>query len=74
MDKLYYTDFAPNGFVDGNVDFYEINDNIYDLVLNEKKGETFADQQAQGRRPRFSIKSKIINANNLKPVKSISLL
>ena len=74
-DLLYYADFAPNGYVDGNVYFYEIDsDDIYGLVLNQKKNETFADQQAQGRRPRFSIQSKIIKEKNLKPVKKISLI
>lgn len=74
-DLLYYVDFAPNGHVDGNVWFYKIDsDNIYDLILNQKKNETFADQQAQGRRPRFSIKSRIIKENKLSPVKKINLL
>lgn len=74
-DLLYYADFAPNGSVDGNVWFYEIDsDEIYKLVLNQDKNETFYDQQQQGRRPRFSLKSKIINKNELKPVKKISLL
>lgn len=74
-DLLYYVDFAPNGFVDGNVHFYEIDsDDIYGLILNQQKNETFADQQAQGRRPRFSIKSKIIRSKGLKPVKTINLL
>lgn len=74
-DLLYFVDFAPNGFVDGNVYFYKIDDtDIYSLVLNQKKNETFADQQSQGRRPRFSIKSRIIRENNLRPVKRITLL
>ena len=43
------------------------------VVLNEKKQETFADQQAQGRRPRLSIKGKIINQNHLEPVLKINI-
>ena len=74
-DRLIYADFAPNGYVDGNVWFYEIESNdVYRMVLNEKKGETFADQQRQGRRPRFSIKGKIINEKNLRPIKKINLM
>lgn len=74
-DKLYFVDFAPNGYIDGNVWFYEIeSDSIYDLVLNESKHETFKQQQLQGRRPRFSIKNRIIKENNLKPIKKINLL
>lgn len=73
-DEIYYVDFAPNGFVDGNVDFYKIDIDFSDLILNAKKGETFRDQQLQGRRPRFSIKRQIIKANNIKPILSINLL
>lgn len=73
-DLLYFADFAPNGFVDGEVRFYKIYDNcVYDLVLNSKKGETFKDQQGQGRRPRFSIKNQIIIPNSLKPERIINL-
>lgn len=73
-DELYFMDFAPNGSVDGKIDFYKIDVNIKNIILNTSKGETFADQQAQGRRPRFSIKREIISKYNLKPVKSINLL
>ena len=74
-DLLYFADFAPNGTVDGIIKFYKIESNfVYSLVLNKKKGETFSDQQNQGRRPRFSIKSKIINPRHLQPEKTFNLL
>ena len=73
-DELYYVDFAPNGYVDGKVVFYKIDVDFSDLVLNAKKGETFRDQQLQGRRPRFSIKSQLIRAYNIAPCLSIDLL
>ena len=74
-DRLIYADFAPTGKVDGKIWFYEIDsDDVYRMVLNESKGETFADQQSQGRRPRFSIKGKIINAKGLQPIKKIDLM
>ena len=50
---------------------------IYDgkgIILSASKGETFADQQAQGRRPRFSIKKEIIEKNGYKPDKTVSLV
>ena len=72
-DELYYVDFAPNGKVDGKVVFYKIDVDFSNLVLNEKKGETFRDQQLQGRRPRFSIKRQLIEAYAIKPVLSIDL-
>lgn len=74
-DVLYFADFAPNGKVDGEVKFYKIDDNdVYNLVLNAKKGETFKDQQLQGRRPRFSIQSAIIRATHLSPIKTINII
>ncbi len=72
-DELWFVDFAPNGQVDGNVWFYKIDSDIRSLVLNESKGETFEDQQGQGRRPRFSIKSRIIQSQGLQPVLKINL-
>lgn len=74
-DRLIFADFAPNGSIDGNVWFYEIDsDLVYNMVLNKSKGETFRDQQLQGRRPRMSIKGSIIKPYNLKPIKKVNLL
>ena len=74
-DRLIFADFAPTGKVDGKIWFYEIDsEDVYGMVLNERKGETFADLQAQGRRPRFSIKNKIIKEKGLSPIKKIDLM
>ena len=74
-DKLIFVDLAPFGEVDGNIWFYEIDSsNIYNIVLNYKKNETFREQQLQGRRPRFSIKDKIISPLRLVPIKKINLM
>lgn len=73
-DEIYYVDFAPNGSVDGVVKFYKIDVDFTDLVLNAKKNETFRDQQLQGRRPRFSMKSQLIKAYNIEPCLTINLL
>jgi Bsp6I restriction endonuclease len=73
-DEIYYADFAPNGSVDGNVYFYKLEEDFSNIVLNQKKNETFKMQQEQGRRPRFSIKSRLINANSLEPILKINLL
>ncbi|MBK3333411.1 Bsp6I family restriction endonuclease [Persephonella atlantica] len=56
-DKLYFLDFSR---LDGSFDVYEIpTDLILNRVLNSQRGETFRDQQLQGRRPRLSIKRLI---------------
>lgn len=74
-DVLYFADFASNGCVDGIVKFYKIeDDDVYNLVLNAKKNETFKIQQTQGRRPRFSMQSAIIRPKALVPVKTINLI
>lgn len=54
---------------------------FYDLELNSEqikeipvsKSQTFGEQQAQGRRPRFSIIDKIIEPNNIKPAAELNL-
>lgn len=73
-DKLFFLDFCPNGEVDGQVDIYEIKDDVKHIVMNKGKGETFEDQQNQGRRPRFSIKDEIIRKNGYKPDKTVYLV
>lgn len=74
-DVLYFMDFVPNGTLDGSIHIYKIDDkDIYDLVLNKEKQETFVMQQKQGRRPRLSIKKSIIESNGLKPDKEINLI
>ncbi|MBC7318435.1 Bsp6I family type II restriction endonuclease [Candidatus Bipolaricaulota bacterium] len=68
-DQLYFVDFYRDGKWDGKFDIYLIdNDDIYNQKVNEN--QTFKDQQKQGRRPRFSIKKKIINKKKLKPLKT----
>lgn len=70
-DRLIFMDFCPNGKIDGQIDFYEIEDDIYGMILNKTKNQSFAEQQAQGRRPRFSIKDEIIRKKGYKPKKTI---
>lgn len=73
-DDLYFLDFAPNGVIDGQVDIYEIKQDLSNIILNNGKKETFKMQQREGRRPRLSIKNSIIKPNSLKPIKTIHLL
>ena len=73
-DLLYFADFAPNGYPDGIVNFYKIDgDDVYDLVINASKGETFRDKQEQGKRPRFSVQNSIIKPKGLAPERVIDL-
>ena len=68
-DELYFLDFSKG---DGSFKAYLIMpDDIYSRNMN--KGQTFAEQQAQGRRPRFSIIDSIIVPEKRKPVKVCKL-
>lgn len=74
-DLLYFMDFIPNGTIDGIVNVYQIDTTeLFNIVLNAKKGETFKDQQLQGRRPRLSIQNQMIKSKDLKPIKVIDIL
>jgi hypothetical protein len=67
-NDLYFLDFYNGGSIDGSFDVYLIpNEKVFNARLNS--GQTFRDQQAQKRRPRFGIKKEIIEPLSLKPVK-----
>jgi len=66
-DEIYFMDFYKDGLWDGKFDIYLItNQDIYTAKVN--KDQTYRDQQAEGRRPRFSIYEKIIKVKGLAPV------
>jgi hypothetical protein len=66
-DDLFFLDFYNNNNVDGHFDVYKVpNDLIYDHRVNAT--QTLAEQQAQGRRPRFSLKRDLIARRGLTPV------
>ncbi len=68
-DVLYYLDFCRNGAWDGKFDIYEISNNaVYSTMVN--KTQTLAQMQAQGKRPRFSIFTKIIVPQGLTPTRT----
>ena len=68
-DDLYFIHFLPNGVLDGSYSVYKIdNDAIYNHKVN--KNTTFRQQQAKGRRPRFSLLKHIIIPNGVLPFKS----
>ncbi len=68
-DELYFMDFFNDGNYDGTFKVYLIPNNlIYETVVNNKNNETFIDQQQQKRRPRFSIRKKIIKLYDIEPI------
>lgn len=71
-DVLYFLDFYREGKFDGTYDVYKIpNDLIYNHQIS--RTQTFREQQRQGRRPRFSIKEKIIRKNGISPEKTCKI-
>src|SRR3989338_7467797 len=63
-DELFFLDFSKG---DGSFKAYKIEpDWIYKHQVNKK--QTFEQQQAENRRPRFSITDSIIKARKLKPL------
>ena len=68
-DKLYFLDFSK---LDGSFMVYEINpDDIYNFKVN--KNQTFAQQQEEGKRPRFGIVKGLIQPNKIQPIKVCKL-
>ena len=66
-DDLYFLDFYNGGKLDGTFNVYKIpSEFIYNMNVN--KNQTFKQQQAQDRRPRFSIVAGIIKPKKLKPI------
>lgn len=66
-DDLYFLDFYNKGKLDGTFNVYKIpTELIYTTKVN--KLQTFTQQQAQGRRPRFSITDKIIKIKGIIPI------
>lgn len=68
-DELYFVDFYRKGLWDGKFDIYKIETaDIYTNSVNS--GQSFTDQQAEKRRPRFSIYKDIIIPKKIKPIKT----
>lgn len=67
-DELYFLDFYCEGKWDGTFYIYLIpNEAIYEQNVN--KGQILKEQQAENRRPRFSIQTEIIKKLHLEPIK-----
>lgn len=66
-DDIYFLDFYNGGKLDGSFNVYKIpSEMIYNMKVNAT--QTMKDQQELGRRPRFSITEKIIQAQGLVPI------
>jgi hypothetical protein len=68
-DELFFLDFSTG---DGSFKVYKIEpDWVYKHQVNKK--QTFEQQQAENRRPRFSIIESIIKTRKLQPIKICKL-
>jgi hypothetical protein len=66
-DEIYFVDFKSDGLIDGSYKIYKLDNNDIDDVKVNKK-HSLVDQQKLNRRPRFEIRSQLINKKNLKPL------
>lgn len=67
-DDLYFLDFYQNGAVDGKFDVFLIESSlIYSRRITARK--TFREIQAEGKRPRFSLK-ELIEEESLVPLET----
>jgi hypothetical protein len=68
-DELYFVDFYCDGTFDGSFKIYKLDiPSVMKMKIN--KSQTFEDQQNQGRRPRFSVRNKLIKEQGLQPIYS----
>jgi len=68
-DELYWVDFYRDGKLDGKFDIYKIPNKLVSRV-KVNRSQTMKSQQRQKRRPRFSIRKKIIIPYKIKPTKT----
>jgi hypothetical protein len=67
-DELYFLDFYNGGNHDGTFNLYLIsNDLIYGHKVN--RNQTLKMQQEQGKRPRFSLKKRLIIPHRIEPIR-----
>ena len=71
-DELYWLDFYRNGKLDGSFDIYKIPPKMISKVKVSKK-QSLKKQQKQKRRPRFSVRKKLIIPYKIKPIKKYKL-
>ena len=71
LDFYYFIHFYNDGILDGTFDIYEFSPELLkSIIVCEGKSETIQDQIDQGRRPRFSFLTKILQPNNISPIHS----
>lgn len=66
-DDIYFLDFFNGGKLDGTFSVYKIPIELIPKVKVNKR-QTFAEQQAQGKRPRFSLMDKLILPMKINPL------
>lgn len=71
FDRLYFLRLYQRGDELYIYDTEYNSDKLKEIQVN--KEQTLGDQQAQGRRPRFSIINFIINEDNIQPIVKIDL-
>lgn len=72
-DELYFLDFYNEGIYDGTFEVYNIPSHlVYDWIVSKKENITFRERQAEGKRPRFSLRN-LIQYYHIEPEKIVNL-
>ena len=70
-DAMYFLDFFNDGNVNGTFTVYQIPlSTLHSLILNKSKNESFADQCSQGRRPRLTLLTQLIEPYGIEPLET----
>jgi hypothetical protein len=69
QDITYLLNFFNNSNLDGTFDVYRIPNHYFEgITCNKQDDGSFVEVKINGKRPRFSLTTKIIEANNIAPL------
>lgn len=71
QDVVYFMHFYSGGkALDGSFDLYRIEDNVLQSTVITEDGTTFTNKKTTGQRPHFCLLKKVIEPNNIKPIRT----
>jgi hypothetical protein len=71
QDVIYFMHFYRGGnALDGSFDLYRIENDVLQSTIIKEDGTTFADKKTTGQRPHFCLIKKVIEPNNIKPIRT----
>ena len=69
QDVTYFLNFFNDGNLNGTFDVFRIPNHFFEgVTCSGAQDGSFVDRKSSGKRPRFSITTKIIEPNNISPL------